>query len=118
LAIFAGMKFPRFPYFLVKVPSLGRRFGGMALFPFILVAAQRPSARLLNHEAIHLRQQVELLLFGFYIWYVVEFLLRWGWYRSWNRAYRNICFEREAYAHDDELTYLRRRKFWSFWKYL
>lgn len=94
------------------------RANGMALFPFILVKQKNPSAILLNHEKIHLRQQLELLVIPFYVWYLLEYL----WHRlkgkSHYAAYRRISFEREAFAHDQALDYLEKRKPWSFWKYV
>ncbi|MGK0254765.1 MAG: hypothetical protein ACI9OE_002275, partial [Mariniflexile sp.] len=39
-------------------------------------------------------------------------------YKKWHLAYRNISFEREAYANEMYLDYLKQRKFWSFLKYL
>jgi hypothetical protein len=54
----------------------------------------------------------------FYVWYGLEFLLRWAHYKSAHRAYRNIGFEREAYANENNLFYLERRSFWGFWGYL
>ena len=34
------------------------------------------------------------------------------------RAYSNIAFEREAYAHMHETDYLQRRKAFAWWAYL
>ena len=72
----------------------------------------------LNHEMIHSRQLVELFVIGFYLWYVVEWGIRLIYYRNMNRAYRNICFEREAYANETNLNYLKQRKFFAAFKYL
>ena len=33
-------------------------------------------------------------------------------------AYRRISFEREAYANENSMNYLKERKFWNFRKYL
>lgn len=71
-----------------------------------------------NHEAIHIRQGRELLWFIFYLWYGVEWLVRLIQYRDRKRAYRNISFEREAYANQFNLDYLKTRSFWAFIKYL
>jgi hypothetical protein len=97
-----------------------KRFTGIALWPFVIVknAAQRNDFIFLNHERIHLRQQMELGVVFFYVWYGLEFLLRWVHYKSAHRAYRNIGFEREAYANENDLLYLERRSFWGFWGYL
>ncbi|GAB2595570.1 hypothetical protein [Spirosoma areae] len=102
--------------FVVHIPSLGP--DGMALFPFILVRQPNPSPTLLNHERIHLRQQAEFGIFAFYIWYVLEYMIRRFQYRTHYQAYRNISFEREAFANDQNLTYLKNRPFWRFWRYV
>lgn len=92
-------------------------YKGMALFPFILLRRPTDDARLIRHERIHLRQQAELLVVPFYLWYLLEY----GLFRlrglSHARAYRAIRFEREAFAHDADPGYLNRRPFWAFWRY-
>lgn len=102
--------------FVVCISSL--RADGMALFPFILVRQPNPGPTLLNHERIHLRQQAELGILPFYLWYILEYLIRWFHYRDHYQAYRNISFEREAFANDQNLTYLKKRPFWGFWRYV
>ena len=97
--------------FVVHVASL--RVDGMALFPFILVRQPNPSPTLLNHERIHLRQQLELGILPFYICYGLEYLIRRFQYRDHYTAYRNISFEREAFANDQNLNYLKNRPFWQ-----
>ena len=74
--------------------------------------------RLLIHEEIHSRQQKEMLLFFFFLWYGFEFFFRLIQYRNWDRAYRNISFEREAYANDHNLNYLNERKHFSWFNYI
>ena len=73
---------------------------------------------MLNHERIHLRQQAELLVVFFYVWYGLEYLIRLIQYRNRHEAYKNISFEREAYANEKDLDYLKRRSFWEFLKYI
>ncbi|WP_316841041.1 hypothetical protein [Pedobacter gandavensis] len=91
----------------------------MAIFPFIILQhqAQKNNATLINHERIHLRQQLELLILPFYILYGLNYL--WNLYRFKNHylAYFNIRFEREAYANESDLAYLKRRKLFSWWLY-
>ncbi|MBL7924147.1 MAG: hypothetical protein JNL88_08115 [Bacteroidia bacterium] len=89
---------------------------GMAVFPFLLFRKKDLPlhARLLNHERIHLRQQVELLVIPFYIWYLLEYLFYRLKGKNHYRAYRSIRFEREAYAHDADAEYLKKRKTWAF----
>lgn len=56
------------------------------------------SKQTLNHEAIHTAQMKEMLYVGFYLWYVIEWLVKLFIYGE--QAYRNISFEREAYAYE------------------
>ena len=68
----------------------------------------------LNHELIHSRQQIEMLLVFFYLWYGIEYLFRLIQYRNINDAYRNISFEREAYANQYDMNYLQNRKHFAW----
>ncbi|CAH0996028.1 hypothetical protein EMA8858_02158 [Emticicia aquatica] len=94
-----------------------KKIQGITLFPFIIVRPKKPNKILLNHERIHIRQQLELLVVPFYIWYLAEWLyhyLRCG--HRW-KAYRQISFEREAYDNEENFDYLKNRKFWNFLNY-
>ena len=91
---------------------------GMALFPFVLIKNRRPHGILLNHERIHLRQQLEMGFILFYIWYLTEYLLHLIRYRNHDRAYRAISFEREAYCYESTPTYLHARPFWAFLRHI
>ncbi len=71
-----------------------------------------------NHELIHSCQQVEMLWVFFYLWYVVEWLLKLLKHRSFTKAYYNISFEREAYSNESDLLYRRHRKLYAWWRYL
>ena len=95
-------------------------FRGFTLFPFVFLADKKDRAHavLLNHERIHIKQQVELLILPFFIWYFFEFLIRLLQYKNRRVAYYNISFEREAYTNEKDLNYLKQRPFWSFLKYV
>lgn len=95
-------------------------YAAMAIFPFIFVhdRKMRDNAVLINHERIHLRQQIELLILPFYLWYVTEYLINRLLYKDAKTAYRNISFEREAYANETDLNYLKKRQLWNFTKFL
>jgi len=112
---------------------------GMTIFPFILLS-KTASEKTLNHERIHLKQELQLLPFSivlnslvillltdnlwwlllnllpflnssvFYIWYIIDYL---------RRGYRGIIFEREAYINDDNFNYLKetKGKWFTFLKY-
>lgn len=70
----------------------------------------------INHELIHTAQQKELLWIPFYIIYLVEWLVRFCLYGNWHNAYMNISFEKEAYKHGNDLTYLSCRKHYAQWR--
>jgi hypothetical protein len=94
-------------------------YAGMAVFPFIFVADKKSiNPIFLNHERIHLRQQLELLIVPFYAWYVMEYFIRRIRYKNHYQAYRNISFEREAYTNERNLNYLGHRGFWAFLKFV
>ena len=96
------------------------KINGITLFPFIFLKHKedKGDSVLINHEKIHLRQQLELLLIFFYLWYVIEYFYWYIRLKDLFLAYKYISFEREAYAMEDDLNYLEDRKIWSFWKYL
>lgn len=93
---------------------------GITIFPFMFLksSALKGNDVLLNHEKIHLRQQLELLIIPFFIIYIFEFLIRLIHYKNWNLAYRNISFEREAYAKEKDLDYLKSRPLFNVIKYI
>jgi len=94
------------------------RAEAVTIFPFIFVRSRQlqQDSVLLNHERIHLAQALELLVIPFYIWYVLEFLWHYLQYRNFDKAYRQIRFEREAYHHEKNLNYLQRRKRWAVFR--
>ncbi|KUG13570.1 hypothetical protein BEI02_15265 [Elizabethkingia sp. HvH-WGS333] len=91
----------------------------ITLFPFILLKKKelKEDFVLLNHEKIHLRQQLELLVLPFYILYMIEYGIKYFKLKNAHKAYLAISFEREAYAKEDDFDYLKKRKFWNFIKY-
>lgn len=69
----------------------------------------------LNHEKIHERQAIEMMFVFYYLWYVIEVFIRLFKKGS---AYKNVSFEREAYANQYNLGYLRTRKMYNFINYI
>ncbi len=95
----------------------GSDYYAINLFGIIFVKHSRSlTAVQRNHEYIHTRQMRELLYVGFYILYVVEWLLRLAIYRNQSRAYSSISFEREAYGHQADLDYARHRPLFAQWR--
>lgn len=91
-----------------KIIPFGRNFLAINLFG-IVFAKGECSAVILNHESIHTAQMRELGYIGFYIIYVIEWLARLAITRNRMLAYRDISFEREAYACQHDLSYLKKR---------
>lgn len=96
--------------------------GYAAINLFGLVFARKefkPLSRITeNHERIHTAQMKELLYLFFYLWYVIEWVIRLIQYRDSKVAYLNISFEREAYRNQNNLGYLKARKKYRNLKYL
>ncbi|SDS14298.1 hypothetical protein [Gramella sp. MAR_2010_147] len=105
---------------IVNKRLLSGRFKGISLWPFVILQDKRlkKDEFFLNHEKIHLRQQLELLVLFFYVWYAIEFFVRYIDCRDGMLAYRNISFEREAYRREHDLSYLKNRPLWAFRKFL
>lgn len=96
--------------------------------------------RIRNHECTHVRQWVECMIassiviwtlvvfagvsawwfslafFMFYILYVLEWLVKLLFYGK--KAYRNVSFEREAHANENNGTYLENSGYFEWFKYL
>lgn len=107
-------------FLIVAKYLIPKGYRGFAAFPFVFVKyfSDKENAVFLNHEKIHLRQQLEFFIIPFFIWYFIEFLLRLIQYKNVNVAYRNISFEREAYANEADLRYISNRSFLRFLNYI
>ena len=121
----------------IFIPAHG--FRALTVWPFIFVRLEEK--RRYNdvddrHESIHGEQQKEMLAAGgiiaacmlllgcgwwslialplFFWWYLIEWVVKTAYYRNATTAYKNIGFEREAFAHQREICYLdaRRRFAW------
>ena len=110
---------------VVCLPWLVRTITGnfaraITLYPFVLLRYpdDRRDPVLLNHERIHLRQQLELLVVPFYVWYLAEYV----WHRLRGighvASYLRISFEQEAYANEQRHQYLDHRPPFAFRNYL
>lgn len=93
-------------------------FAGINLFGVLFVRRDtNVNDRLLAHEAIHTAQMRELAYVGFYIIYVLEWLLRLVLHTR--TAYSGLSFEREARGHQRDKhieRYLRERKRFAQWR--
>lgn len=101
---------------IISKKLVPKYFDGITLYPFVIVKSVEllDDAVFLNHEKIHLKQQLELFLVGFYVWYFCSFVFHFIRFRNRQKAYRAICFEQEAYLFEKDLTYLKRRTKFAF----
>lgn len=90
------------------------------MFPFIFVRSKNDVIPwVINHERIHIRQQLELLIVGSIILYSIEFLWALLWLRySWRQSYLYTSAEQEAYGNQNNLDYLKHRKIFSQFTFL
>lgn len=63
-----------------------------------------------NHESIHTEQYKETLFVLFLPLYLINYVINLMIYFNLDKAYRNICFEREAFEFENDLEYLDKRK--------
>lgn len=83
-------------------------FKAITIWPFVFCRKELSVIDRL-HEKIHGKQQVELLFIGFYLLYIFFSLFR---------KYRDIPFEREAYANERNNIYLTNRKLYNWINYI
>ncbi len=107
-------------FVIVAKYLIPKGFSGLTLFPFVILKEKRDVLNrvIMQHEKIHIRQQVEFLVLPFFIWYGMEYLIRILQYKHKHLAYRNISFEREAYANESQKDFLQKRQFWNFLNYI
>ena len=101
-----------------RIPALVSWFfpvAAITLWPFIFIRPGHDSARLVNHEEIHIRQYNEMLVIGFLLVYIYDWIVGLVRYKSAYVAYKLIRFEQEAHEHDEDLDYLSGRERFS-WK--
>lgn len=108
--------------FLARLTNHRKGYGAQAFLglPIVIVAKKEyaDNKPLINHEKIHVIQGLETLFIGLWIMYSGHFLYNRIVKRmSSYDAYMNIIFEKEAYANQDNLTYLKKRRLWQWLKY-
>ena len=97
--------------------SIFININAITLYPFI-ISRDTMDEVTLNHEKIHLEQQRELWIAGFYLLYVYYWLIG-KWKGESNLiAYLNIPFEIEAYAHEGDPFYISQRPRNAWQRYL
>ena len=100
--IIQNSKIPKYLSIFISISAI-------TLFPFIIIKDEGNDITI-NHEKIHIEQQKELWVVGFYLLYV------YYWFKgkfkglSNSEAYMKIPFEREAYTKQYDLKYLDKRE--------
>ena len=70
----------------------------------------------INEEMIHWKQQMEMLIVFFYVWYFVEWVIKL--LTPPIGAYKDLGFEREAKTHSLDYHYYIVRKHFAWFKYI
>ena len=111
------------------------KYRNINIFGILFTKNDQVSVITLNHEEIQTVQIKEMLYILFYIWYIIEWFTHFIIYIfKWlfkiiitkfkkckfniHYAYENISFEKEAYKNQDNFEYLKKRKHYSWLKYL
>jgi len=100
---------------------LGKHFRVLCIWPILFVKPEETmpmEQKTLQHEQIHVRQQLEMLWVFFFIWYGFEFLVRLVQYHNRYAAYSALSHEKEAHLHEADEGYLKIRKPFAWVKYL
>lgn len=117
-------------YFLVTSDKIIKKLGGLVslgtnamaitIFPFIFVREDKIHHKeLLRHEEVHIRQQIELLVFGALILYLTEYIYARKIKKlSKRQSYYFTFLEQEAHRNAMKENYLKKRKPYAMVKYL
>ena len=88
------------------------------LFGILFTKSDSLSPKTINHERIHTKQMLEMLIVFYYLWYCIEYVIVRFCHKKQNAAYHDISFEEEAHNNDDNLHYLDNRKHFAWWRYV
>ena len=100
-------------YITSKLPPLCWGYRAITLCPvgiFYRSQEARDDPKTRNHELIHWEQQKEMLCLFFYLWYLLEYLIKLLRFLDHQKAYRGLGFEKEARKYEQDFEYLTRRK--------
>ncbi len=94
-------------------------YSALTCAPFIFYKSKKAmnNKRIVNHENIHIRQQVETLWIGFLLIYLLNYVINLFILKQHKRAYKRICFENECYKNMRNLEYLKKRRLFAFVNY-
>lgn len=86
--------------------------------PFVFTGGKEIAEHTIRHGEIHWRQQIELLIVGWYIWYVLEYIYKFWLFQDPFEAYNKLSFEIEARGYENNPYYLGYRTLWAWTNYI
>lgn len=112
-------------FFESRVPDAIKKLTGVnaiacSIGPFIFAKHKKEEVTevTIRHETIHFRQQLELLFIIHWILYGIFHLIGYFKTKDQRWAYISNPFELEAFDNDDDVSYLEKRKHYSWVKYV
>lgn len=107
------------PYRIYTRKKIFNYYTGLSFFIFVWISRlEKDEARLMRHETIHFRQQVEMLFVLHWLFYLLFYIIaRAKGHCHWV-AYRYNPFELEAFSNDRKAEYLKKRKIFGWVSYL
>ena len=96
-------------------------FLAINLFGILFVRSEykgRVTEKVVTHETIHTKQMKEMLYVFFYLWYIIEWLIRLCFTWNTHEAYRKISFEQEAYLYEKFPNYPNVRTHFNWVQFL
>ena len=113
-------QFKLYPNWIMKIQQiLKTQFRGTTLYPFGIYLdsfEHKDIKYLANHELIHWKQQKEMFIIFFYLWYLIEWIVNIFIYGK--KAYIKISFEQEGYFNGKNLNYLKSREKYAWLRYI
>jgi D-alanyl-lipoteichoic acid acyltransferase DltB (MBOAT superfamily) len=112
-------------FFESKIPDAIKKLTGInavacSLGPFVFTKNKKEHVpeSTIRHETIHFKQQLELLFVFQWILYGIFHLVGFLKSKDTRWAYLSNPFELEAYDNDEDVSYLEKRKLYSWIKYV
>lgn len=97
----------KFPYFSNYINILGKVYTKVRLLPYEI-----------NNEKIHSFQIKELYYVGYYILFVIEYLIKLLFTFSFKRAYNEVSFVKERFDKQRDYNYVKCRTKYAWIKYI
>jgi len=107
------------PYKIYTRRKIFNYYTGLSFFVFVWISRlEKDEVRLMRHELIHFRQQLEMLFVFHWLFYLAFYLIARAKGHCHYIAYRHNPFELEAFGNDQDTGYLNKRKLFAWTDYL